>query len=45
MLKKPGATKVAIDAIKIASKTVNQKTEVATCHLIGNKITDKITNA
>ena len=45
VLKKPGATKVAIDAIKIASKTVNQKTEVATCHLIGNKITDKITNA
>ena len=45
VLKRPGATKNAIDAIKIASKTVNQKTEEATCHLIGNKITDKITNA
>ena len=32
VLKKPGATKVAIDAIKIASKAVIQKTEEATCH-------------
>ena len=45
VLKKSGATKVAIYAIKIASKAVIQKTEEATCHLIDNKITDKITNA
>ena len=38
------ATKTGIDAAKIASKRVVQKTAAATGHLIGNKIADKITS-
>ena len=38
------ATKTGIDAAKIASKTVVQKTAEATGDLIGNKIADKITS-
>ena len=37
------ATKTRIDAAKIASKRVVQKTAHATGDLIGNKIADKIT--
>ena len=37
------ATKTGIDAAKIASKRVVQKTADATGDLIGNKIADKIT--
>ena len=37
-------TKTGIDAAKIASKRVVQKTAEATGDLIGNKITDKITS-
>ena len=36
------ATKTGIDAAKIASKRVIQKTAEATGDLIGNKIADKI---
>ena len=38
------ATKTEINAAKTASKGVVQKTAEATRHLIGNKITDKITS-
>ena len=38
------ATKIAIDAVKTASKGVVQKTAEATGDLIGNKIVDKITS-
>ena len=38
------ATKTGIDAAKIASKRVVQKTAEATGDLIGNKITNKITS-
>ena len=38
------ATKTRIDAAKIASKRVVQKTAEATADLIGNKIADKITS-
>ena len=38
------ATKTGIDAAKIASKRVVQKTAEATGGLIGNKIADKITS-
>ena len=38
------ATKTGIDAAKIASKRVVQKTTEATGDLIGNKIADKITS-
>ena len=38
------ATKTGIDAAKIASKRVVQKTAEATGDLIGNKIADKITS-
>ena len=38
------ATKTGVDAAKIASKRVVQKTAVATRDLIGNKIADKITS-
>ena len=38
------ATKTGMDAAKIASKRVVQKTAEATDYLIGNKITDKITS-
>ena len=38
------ATKTEIDAAKIASKRVVQKTAEATGDLIGNKIADKITS-
>ena len=38
------ATKTGIDAAKIASKRVIQKTAEATGDLIGNKIADKITS-
>ena len=38
------ATKTGMDAVKIASKGVVQKTAEATGDLIGNKITDKITS-
>ena len=38
------ATKTEINAAKTASKRVVQKTAEATRHLIGNKITDKITS-
>ena len=38
------ATKKGMDAAKIASKRVVQKTAEATGDLIGNKITDKITS-
>ena len=38
------ATKTGMDAAKIASKRVVQKTAEATNYLIGNKITDKITS-
>ena len=38
------ATKTGIDAAKIASKRVVQKTAEATEDLIGNKIVDKITS-
>ena len=37
------ATKTGINAAKIASKRVVQKTAEATGNLIGNKIADKIT--
>ena len=37
------ATKTGMDAAKIASKRVVQKTAEATGDLIGNKIADKIT--
>ena len=37
------ATKTGIDAAKLASKKVVQKTAEATGDLIGNKIADKIT--
>ena len=37
------ATKTGIDAVKIASKRVVQKTDEATGGLIGNKIADKMT--
>ena len=36
------ATKTGIDATKTVSKRVLQKTAEAKCHLIGNKIADKI---
>ena len=39
------ATKTGIDAAKMASKSVLQKTAGATGDLIGNKIADKITSA
>ena len=39
------ATKTEMDAVKIASKRVVQKTAEATGDLIGNKIADKITSA
>ena len=39
------ATKKGVDAAKIASKRVVQKTAEATGDLIGNKIADKITSA
>ena len=38
------ATKTRIDAAKIASKRVVQKTAEATGDLIGNKTADKITS-
>ena len=38
------ATKTGIDAAKVASKRVFQKTAEATRNLIGNKISDKITS-
>ena len=38
------AKKSGIDAAKIASKRVGQKTAEATGDLIGNKIADKITS-
>ena len=38
------ATKTRIDAAKVASKRVVQKTVEATGQLIGNKIADKITS-
>ena len=38
------ATKIGMDAAKIASKRVVQKTAAATGDLIGNKIADKITS-
>ena len=38
------ATKTGIDAAKIASKRVIQKTAEAAGDLIGNKIADKITS-
>ena len=38
------ATKTGIDAAKIASKRVVQKTAKATGDLVGNKIADKITS-
>ena len=38
------ATKTGVDAAKIESKRVVQKTAVATRDLIGNKIADKITS-
>ena len=38
------ATKTGIDAAKIASKRVVQKTAEDTGDLIGNKIADKITS-
>ena len=38
------ATKTGMDAAKIASKKVVQKTAQATCDLIGNKTADKITS-
>ena len=38
------ATKIGMDAAKIASKGVVQKTAEATRDLIGNKIADKITS-
>ena len=38
------ATKTEINAAKTASERVVQKTAEATRHLIGNKITDKITS-
>ena len=38
------ATKIGMDAAKIASKKVVQKTAEATGDLIGNKIADKITS-
>ena len=38
------ATKTGIDATKIASKRVIQKTAEAAGDLIGNKIADKITS-
>ena len=38
------AKKSTTDAIKTASKTAIQKTAEATCELIGNIITDKITS-
>ena len=38
------ATKIGIDASKIASKRVVRKTAEATGDLIGNKIADKITS-
>ena len=38
------ATKTVMDAAKIASKRVVQKTAEATGDLIGNKIADKITS-
>ena len=38
------ATKTGIDAAKIASKRVVQKTAEATGDLIGNKIVDKVTS-
>ena len=38
------ATKTGIDAAKITSKSVVQKTAEATGYLIGNKIADKITS-
>ena len=38
------ATKTGMDAAKIASKRVVQKTAEATGDLIGNKIADKITS-
>ena len=38
------ATKTGIDAAKVASKRVVQKTAEATGDLIGNKIADKITS-
>ena len=38
------ATKTEIDAAKIASERVVQKTAEATGDLIGNKIADKITS-
>ena len=38
------ATKTGMDAAKIASKRVVQKTAEATGYLIGNKIADKITS-
>ena len=38
------ATKTGIDAPKIASKRVVQKTAKATGDLIGNKIADQITS-
>ena len=38
------ATKTGMDAAKIASKRVVQKTAEATSDLIGNKIADKITS-
>ena len=38
------ATKTGVDAAKIASKRVVQKTAVATRDWIGNKIADKITS-
>ena len=38
------ATKIRIDAAKIASKRIVQKTAEATGDLIGNKIEDKITS-
>ena len=38
------ATKTGIDAAKVASKRVVQKTAEATRNLIGNKIADKITS-
>ena len=40
---KSGATKIAADAIKTASKRAIQKTAEATGDLVGNKIADKIT--
>ena len=38
------ATKTGMDAAKIASKRVVQKTTEATGDLIGNKIADKVTS-